>query len=122
MKPFTFEEGRKLFPEQAPMGEQPYRSFRWGQGLEIFLLEGRDYRGSNRDPDGAGKSLWGAKQKQWLLDGLNKSGAQWKLIVSPGPLIGPDRKNKHDNHANDAFATEGREFRQWLAANSRVSD
>ena len=122
MKPFTFEEGRKLFPEQAPMGEQPYRSFRWGQGLEIFLLEGRDYRGSNRDPDGAGKSLWGAKQKQWLLDGLNKSRAQWKLIVSPGPLIGPDRKNKHDNHANDAFATEGREFRRWLAANSRVSD
>jgi phosphodiesterase/alkaline phosphatase D-like protein len=31
---------------------------------------------------GRRKSLWGAKQKQWLLDGLNKSEARWKLIVS----------------------------------------
>ena len=122
MRPFTFEEGRRLFPEQAPMGEQPYRRFRWGRGLEIFLLEGRDYRASNPEPDGPNKSLWGATQKQWLLDGLNQSEARWKLIVSPGPLIGPDRPNKHDNHSNDAFQTEGREFRQWLAANSRVSD
>ena len=122
MAPFTFEEGRKLFPEQAPMGAQPYLRFRWGRGLEIFLLEGRDYRAGNPEPDRAGKSLWGAVQKQWLLDGLNQSQARWKLIVSPGPLIGPDRLNKHDNHSNDAFRTEGREFRQWLAANSRVSD
>jgi alkaline phosphatase D len=122
MTPFTFDEGLKLFPEQVPMGAQPYRRFRWGTGLEIFLLEGRDFRSSNRDVDGMGKSLWGAAQKQWLLDGLNHSEARWKLIVSPGPLIGPDRKNKHDNHANDAFETEGREFRRWLAANSRVAD
>jgi alkaline phosphatase D len=122
MKPFTFEEGLKLFPEQAPLGAEPYRRFRWGRGLEIFLLEGRDYRSANPAPDGPGKTLWGAKQKQWLLDGLNKSEARWKLIVSPGPLIGPDRRNKHDNHSNDAFTTEGREFRQWLAANSRVTD
>lgn len=122
MKPFTFEEGLKLFPEQAPMGAPPYRRFRWGRGLEVFLLEGRDYRNSNRDTDGPGKSLWGAAQKQWLLDGLNKSEGRWKLIVSPGPLIGPDRLNKHDNHSNDAFQTEGREFRRWLAAHSRVTD
>jgi alkaline phosphatase D len=122
MKPFTFDEGLKLFPEQAPMGAQTYRKFRWGRGLEVFMLEGRDYRASNKDPDGPGKSLWGPKQKQWLLDGLNKSEARWKLIVSPGPLIGPDRKNKHDNHSNDAFAAEGLEFRRWLAANSRVTD
>ncbi len=122
MTPFTFDEGLKLFPEQAPMGALPYRRFRWGSGLEIFLLEGRDFRSSNRDADGVGKSLWGAAQKQWLLDGLNHSESRWKLIVSPGPLIGPDRKNKHDNHSNDAFETEGREFRRWLAANSRVAD
>jgi alkaline phosphatase D len=122
MNPFTFEEGLKLFPEQAPLGAVPYRRFRWGRGLEIFLIEGRDYRASNRDADGPSKSLWGSTQKQWLLDGLNKSEARWKVIVSPGPLIGPDRQNKHDNHSNDAFQTEGREFRQWLAANSRVND
>ena len=89
MRPFTFAEGLALFPEQAPLGASTYRSFRWGRGLEIFLLEGRDYRAANTAPDSPSKSLWGPAQKQWLLDGLNKSEARWKLIVSPGPLIGP---------------------------------
>lgn len=122
MQPFSFEQGLRLFPEQTPMGAEPYRRFRWGKGLELFILEGRDYRAPNKEPDGPNKSLWGVKQKQWLLEGLNQSQARWKLIVSPGPLIGPDRKNKHDNHANDAFQTEGREFRHWLARNSRITD
>ncbi|MBM3797058.1 MAG: alkaline phosphatase [Acidobacteria bacterium] len=122
MKPFTFEQGLGIFPEQAPLGALPYRRFKWGRSIEMFMLEGRDYRTGNKEPDGATKSLWGAQQKAWLLDGLNKSDAQWKLIVSPGPLVGPDRKNKHDNHSNDAFETEGREFRKWLAQNSRITD
>jgi alkaline phosphatase D len=118
MRPFTFEEGLKLFPEQVPFSAKPYRRFAWGRAVEIFLLEGRDYRSANREPDGEGKSIWGAGQKQWLKDGIANSHAQWKIIVSPTPLVGPDRRNKHDNHSNDVFAHEGREFRQWLKANT----
>lgn len=119
MKPFTFEEGLKLFPEQTPMGPKTYRRFRWGRGLEVFLMEGRDWRTSNLTPDGPGKSIWGPEQKKWLEEGLATSTAHWKIIVSPTPLVGPDRKNKHDNHSNDAFTHEGREFRAWLAKNTR---
>ncbi|MEZ5404112.1 MAG: alkaline phosphatase D family protein [Bryobacteraceae bacterium] len=118
MKPFTFEEGLHLFPEQVPFGEKPYRKFAWGRALEIFLLEGRDYRSANRAPDGPAKSIWGDEQKSWLKESIAASPAAWKIIVSPTPLIGPDRPTKHDNHSNDVFAHEGREFRQWLKANT----
>ncbi len=118
MRPFTFEEGLKVFPEQVPFSATPYRRFAWGRAVEIFLLEGRDYRSANPAPDGAGKSIWGAKQKQWLMDGIAGSQAQWKIIVSPTPLVGPDRATKHDNHSNDVFAHEGREFRRWMKENT----
>jgi alkaline phosphatase D len=119
MAPFRFEQGLRVFPEQVPIGAQPYRRFRWGRALEIWLLEGRDYRTSNPTPDGPEKSIWGAAQKKWLLDSLVASRADWKLIVSPTPVVGPDRPNKRDNHSNLTFATEGSEFRRWLADNAR---
>ncbi|MEZ5354593.1 MAG: alkaline phosphatase D family protein [Bryobacteraceae bacterium] len=118
MRPFSFEQGLEIFPEQVPFGAKPYRRFTWGGAVEIFLLEGRDYRSPNPSPDGEGKSIWGAEQKRWLMDGVAGSKAQWKIIVSPTPLVGPDRKSKHDNHSNDVFAHEGREFRQWLRDNT----
>jgi alkaline phosphatase D len=119
MKPFSFEQGLKVFPEQIPLGGKPYRRFRWGRNVEVFLLEGRDYRSPNRAPDGPGKSIWGPVQKKWLLDGLQGSKAAWKIIVSPTPLVGPDRPTKHDNHSNDVYAYEGKEFRHWVKNHSR---
>jgi len=119
MNPFTFDEGRRIFPEQVPMGDKPYRRFRWGRALEIFLLEGRDYRTANPDPDGPKKSIWGPEQRRWLEQGLTMSQAHWKLIVSPTPLVGPDRPTKRDNHSNAVYAHEGGEFRSWLQKNTR---
>jgi alkaline phosphatase D len=37
--------------------------------------------------------------------------------VNPNPIVGPDHPRKKDNHANPAFATEGKEFRTWLKDN-----
>ncbi|MBM3813324.1 MAG: alkaline phosphatase [Acidimicrobiia bacterium] len=119
MNPFTFEQGLKIFPEQVPMGPRPYRSFRWGRALEIWLLEGRDYRTANPTQDGPSKSIWGPRQKRWLQQSLTASDAHWKLIISPTPVVGPDRANKKDNHSNRTFATEGTQFRKWLAGSSR---
>jgi alkaline phosphatase D len=56
-------------------------------------------------------------QQKWLIESLVSSNADWKLIVSPTPVVGPDRANKRDNHSNLTFATEGREFRRWLREN-----
>ncbi|MBL8291512.1 MAG: alkaline phosphatase D family protein [Bryobacterales bacterium] len=119
MAPFTFQEGLQVFPTQVPLGPSPYRRYRWGRGLEIFLLEGRDYRTANNAPDSPSKSIWGPEQKRWLKEALTASKADWKLIVSPTPWVGPDRKNKRDNHANEVYRTEGREMRAWIKDNSR---
>ena len=45
------------------MGEQTYRTFRWGKDLQIWLVEGRDFRSPNNMPDGPDKTIWGAEQK-----------------------------------------------------------
>lgn len=114
MLPMTFDEGRRIFLRQVPMGPRTYRRFRWGRGIEIWLTEGRDFRSPNPAPDGPGKTIWGPEQKRWLMESLLTSDADFKILISPTPIVGPDRPNKRDNHANEAFAWEGNEFRQWV--------
>lgn len=122
MAPLTEKEGRRIFYEQTPAPVRPYRSVRWGKLLEIWLPEVRDFRSANTDPDGPKKTIWGTEQKEWLKRTLQESDAGWKLIISPTPIVGPDREGKSDNHANAGFAHEGNEFRKWLQqlGNSRV--
>lgn len=116
---FTWAQGLATFREQVPMGEKTYRTVRWGRGLQVWLVEGRDFRSPNTDPDGPGKSIWGAEQKEWLKKTLLESDATWRILVSPTPLIGPDRGpgSKADNHANLAFQHEGDEMRRWFRDN-----
>ena len=114
MGTFNFEEGLRVYREQVPMSEKPYRTFRWGKGLQVWFTEGRDFRSPNTDPDGPDKTIWGAEQKRWLKETLLASDADWKILVSPTPIVGPDRENKHDNHSNDNFTHEGDEFRGFV--------
>jgi alkaline phosphatase D len=120
MKPMTFAEGQKIFLEQVPVMDKTFRTFRWGKGLQIWLPEGRDYRSPNNAPDGPSKTILGAEQKAWLKNTVDESDADWKIIISPTPWIGPDRANKNDNYANAAFATEGKEMRAWAAQKKNV--
>ncbi len=60
-----------------------YRSMTWGKGVEVFLLDGRQYR----DPQT--KTMLGQEQKQWLLQQLAASSATFKFIVSPVPFSDP---------------------------------
>lgn len=118
MLPLTFADGLRIFREQVPMGEKTYRTFRWGKAVQVWLVEGRDFRSPNSMPDGPGKTIWGGDQKKWLFDSLLKSDADWKILISPTPLVGPDRaRGKNDNHANEAFQTEGDEIRDWFQNN-----
>ena len=113
----TWEQGLATFREQVPMGEKTYRTIRWGKDLQIWLVEGRDFRSLNNMPDGPKKSIWGIEQKQWFFDTVNASDATFKVLLSPTPVVGPDRlKGKNDNHSNAAFATEGNEIRAFIAA------
>jgi alkaline phosphatase D len=120
MLPLTFETGRQLFLEQAPVQDPTFRTFRWGKGLQVWLLEGRDFRSPNNAPDGPGKTILGAKQKEWLKSTVAASDADYKVIISPTPWVGPDRSKKNDNYSNSGFATEGNEMRAWAASQKNV--
>ena len=111
----TWDQGLALFREQVPMGEMTYRTIRWGKDLQIWMTENRDFRSANSDPDGPEKTILGAEQKAWLKQTLEESDATYKFVISPGPIVGPDKPGKADNHSNDAFYHEGQELREFLS-------
>ena len=82
---------REYWPIVSPL-EDPhrlYRTVRYGADLELFILDVRQYRSRNVDQDGASKTMLGATQLAWLLDGLQASTATWKVIATPVPLSIP---------------------------------
>jgi alkaline phosphatase D len=111
----SWERGLEIFEkEQFPSNTLPYKTIRWGKDLQIWITEGRDYRSKNTDPDGPGKTIWGSAQKEWLFRTLKESDATFKLLISPDPILGPDRDNKKDNYSNKVFKYEGDEIRNYL--------
>ena len=72
-----------------------HRSARWGQLVDFFVLDGRQYRddqpcGSPLDAvvsrtecdiEAAGADMLGAEQEQWLTDGLRAATATWKVLA-----------------------------------------
>ncbi len=111
----TFAQGLDLFREQVPMGEKTYRTIRWGKDVQVWLTENRDFRSANTDADGPNKTILGSEQKAWLKRTMAESDATYKFLITPGPIVGPDKPGKSDNHANDAFRHEGQELRDFLA-------
>jgi alkaline phosphatase D len=87
--------GRQAFLEYWPIAaaaddpHRMYRSVRWGRLLELFILDTRQYRSDNREPDGPAKTMLGAAQRRWLIDGVAASTATWKVVVSSVPLAVP---------------------------------
>ena len=120
MGDLTFQDGVEIFKEQMPIDGVTYRTFRWGQDLQIWVVEGRDYRDANMDPDGPDKSIWGEEQKTWFKETVAESDATFRILISPTPLVGPDNPDKWDSHANEIWTDEGDELRQFLADNDMI--
>ena len=120
MGDLTFERGVEIFLEQVPMGEKTYRSFRWGKDLQIWMVEGRDFRSPNTMQDGPDKTIWGPEQMAWFKRTVQASDATFRVLISPTPVVGPDRPNKNDNHANNAFAYEGNLLREFIASQKNM--
>lgn len=119
--------GIDTFREQVPVvsgsDAVTYRTHRIGHDLQLWFVEGRDYRSPNKTADGPAKTIWGAEQKAWLQRTLKDSDATYKILISPTPMIGPDDGYKKDNHANTAgFRHEGEEFFAWLRSNKINTD
>ncbi|MCX7016678.1 MAG: alkaline phosphatase D family protein [Candidatus Sumerlaeota bacterium] len=120
MGTFTFKQGQQIFLDEVPMGDCTYRTMRWGKDLQIWLMEGRDFRSPNTMPDSPDKTIWGAKQKEWFKKTVQESDATFRVLINETPLVGPDREKKADNHANKAFATEGGELRRFIASQKNM--
>ncbi len=81
--------GRQAFFDYWPIRQSAqdphrlYRAVRWGKGVELFLLDGRQYR------DIQNGTILGREQKEWLLQELEASSAIFKFIVSSVPFSDP---------------------------------
>jgi alkaline phosphatase D len=71
-------------------------------------------------PDGPDKTIWGSKQKAWFKRTVQESDAAFRILISPTPIVGPDRTNKHDNHSNKDFQHEGNEIRNFIATQKNM--
>jgi alkaline phosphatase D len=112
--------GRQALLEYWPVRTPPdepgrlYRSVRWGRTLELFLLDMRQYRDRNSDQDGPNKTMLGKAQRDWLLDGLSRSTATWKVIATSvplsipkkGPLLAPGNDGWARGEDGTGFQTE----------------
>jgi alkaline phosphatase D len=117
----SWERGLEIFDkEQFPSGNKPYKTIRWGKDLQIWITEGRNYRSVNTDPDGPGKTIWGKEQKEWVFRTMEESDATIKILISPDPILGPDRVNKKDNYSNSNWKQEGDEIREFINQHDNI--
>jgi len=115
--------GRQALLEYWPIGTPPedptrlYRKVRRGADLELFILDTRQYRSKNSEPDGPGKTMLGAAQREWLMKGLTESTATWKIIATSVPLSNPKGGSKQAP-GNDSWArgADGTGFQTELRA------
>jgi len=136
-----YRAGEHLLPlglsamlEQNPVREDPltpkrlYRRVRWGQHLELLLLDTRQYRDANSAPDSPGqpKTLLGREQLTWLKQQLADSDATWVVVASSVPLSIPTGwpgEGGSDGWANldgqAGFEQELRGILKHAAANDR---
>ncbi|MGX7827412.1 alkaline phosphatase D family protein [Actinokineospora sp. 24-640] len=81
----AFHEWQPIDARRAVDG-RVYRSFTYGRHLEVFVLDMRSYKDANTAPrDGRGVVL-GERQARWLVDGLSRSRATWKVIAADLPI------------------------------------
>jgi len=110
-----FERGLEIFDlEQFPSHPKNYKTIRWGKDLQIWIVEGRNYRNQNHLKDGPEKTIWGAAQKQWFYETVTASNATFKVLITSSPILGPDRAKKNDNLSNASYAYEQEEILDFI--------
>jgi len=115
---------RRAFYEYSPFPEgwlsapQMYRQVSYGPGLDLFILDGRSFRGSNAregqisESASEASAMLGPTQLEWLKRSLSASRALWKLVVCPQPLalmVG-SRDGGYDGFSSGTSGATGREL------------
>ncbi|MFG1609412.1 alkaline phosphatase D family protein [Actinoplanes sp. NPDC049265] len=104
-----------------------YRKLSYGPLLDVFVLDMRTFKDVNdgntyADPN---RGLLGHEQREWLIKGLKRSHATWKVIANDLPLgiVVPDGPTAQEGVAQgDPGAPKGREleFAQVLRSAHRA--
>ncbi len=127
--PLLSARATKAFLEYAPLRRTPdveseriYRHLPQGPLLDLFVVDMRSYRGANshnlQTTENEESAFMGKPQIAWLLDGLKRSKATWKVIAADMPISlhvgdgkGADGRDKWEASANgDDGAPLGREI------------
>ncbi|AXB41759.1 alkaline phosphatase D family protein [Amycolatopsis albispora] len=88
---------------QIPSGPdmRMHRRLRYGRLADLTMLDTRQYRDDQPCGDGGGvgcadrfdtdRTILGAEQRQWLLDGFSSSRARWQILGNQAPIGQTDR-------------------------------
>lgn len=88
MSQARFDLAVDAFLEHLPVRRDPahrariWRSFRFGRTAEVFVLDCRTER------DRSAEQYVSEEQLSWLIEGLQRSDATWKLVLNSVPMIG----------------------------------
>jgi alkaline phosphatase D len=131
----AYYENMPLRRSSVPRGidMQLYRRVHWGRLATFHMLDTRQYRDDQGCGDGyrdcpaavdPARSITGAEQEAWLLDGFRRSSARWDIIgqqvffAQRDNNAGPAKVTSQD--AWDGYvASRDRITRGWLAAGVR---
>ena len=117
----AFNEYMPFFDPEAGGELRTYRSFPLGRTAELFLLDQRQYRDDQPcgddlfvpcpEAEGEPRRYLGDKQKQWFKDGLERSGADWKLVANQLMIMALDtpQGNAINKDSWDGYGVERRE-------------
>ncbi len=114
--PLLTARASKAFLEYAPLrrtggdieNQRVYRHLPQGPLLDLFVVDMRSYRGPNshnlQTTETDESAFMGRPQIDWLLDGLKRSKATWKVIAADMPI---------SLHVGDGKDAQGRD--KWEA-------
>ncbi|GAA2796751.1 alkaline phosphatase D family protein [Saccharopolyspora taberi] len=129
----AYYENMPLRRTSAPQGidMQLYRRIQWGGLATFHMLDTRQYRDDQLSGDGAEtgrldtrRTIVGADQQQWLLDGFRQSSARWDVLgqqvffAERDLAAGPEERHSMD--AWDGYAANrDRIVAGWVDAGVR---
>lgn len=112
------EQGRTAFREYWPIRSTDetvlYRKFSWTPLADFFVLDTRQCRSVETDPDGSKPTatMLGARQKDWLKKALSESRAPFKFVFTSVPFNFRKSLDKWSG-----FVTERQEITDHIAKN-----
>ena len=122
----AYYENMPLRRTSIPRGidMQLYRRLSWGRLATFHLLDTRQFRSDQACGDGykecadaadPARSITGAEQEKWLLDGFHRSNARWD-VLGQQVFFG-----QRDNDAGPATVTSMDSWDGYLASRERIT-